>query len=103
MTTIQPEPNMYVEIGVHMLWAYVDEFVDPEDVFVACNRIDDLDTDLVDLHEPWQHDLRTQLDQCNARSMSAGFGDRFTFYSPTNRALGQWTCEVGGWSFKYIV
>ncbi len=101
--TPKPQPNLYVEIGVHLLHTHIGEWVDPEDVFQACNRIDDLDSDLVDLLEPWQHDLRTQLDDCNARSMSGGFGDRFTIYSKSGRPLWQWTCEASGWSYEMFL
>jgi hypothetical protein len=43
---------------------------DPEDVFVACNRIDELGIDQAQLKWAWQQDCRRLIDEIGAPSMS---------------------------------
>lgn len=68
---------------------------DPEAVFKACNRINELDVDRANLPFAWQKIMREMLDFHAAPSMSAG--DSFTISTP-HANLGTWTCNMVGWT-----
>jgi hypothetical protein len=66
----------------------------PDDVFLACNRIDDVEVDVNHL-VGWQRELRRLLDHHQAPSMSPG--DSFDVTSDAGRHVGSWVCDSFGW------
>lgn len=89
---------MYVSLGPGSAWAYdnVPTTVDPEQVFNACNRITDLETDLSNLQFAWQRELREYIDRRGLPSMSAG--DRFTITDClNNERIFDARCMASGW------
>lgn len=71
---------------------------DPEAVFKACNRINELDADRNNLPFAWQKMMREMLDFHAAPSMSVG--DSFAITTPRAN-LGTWTCNMVGWTHTH--
>ena len=81
-------------VAVHLV--DVPAELNPEEVFVAANRIEGLDEDCARLRHPWQVELRKQIDVDRACSMSSG--DTIELVSDAGHHLGGWRCDPFGWS-----
>lgn len=73
-----------------------DVEINPEQVFEAANRIDDLPEDERGLAHAWQRRIRRALDEYQAPSMSGG--DSIELCTNTGVYLGGWRCDSIGWS-----
>src|SRR6185503_3448546 len=72
--------------------------VDPDDVYVATNRIEGIDADLDALPTQWQRNLRRAIDAEHNCLPSMSVGDTIELVSDAGRHLGGWRCEVAGWT-----
>lgn len=70
--------------------------IDPDDVFVAANRIDYSQADVDNLGTLWQKMIRITLDRASLPSMCTG--DTIAIISDAGRNIGGWRCEPIGWS-----
>lgn len=70
----------------------------PDDAFVACNRIDSIDQDLTNLQADWQQELRRQLHDSAAPSMSVGDMVAFEHFNADSVTFWcLWEVEWDGW------
>lgn len=75
--------------------------INPEQVFVAANRIDEDASDIAALPTEWQKDIRRALDTARAPSMSSG--DAIELIAANGTYLGGWRCEPIGWTKIEVV
>ena len=78
---------------------------EPEWVFAACNRVEDLASDLRRFRylysdQPWLCHLRRAIDSVAAPSMSVE--DTIDVVSESGEYLGTWTCDPFDWSFSKL-
>lgn len=73
-----------------------DVEVNPDDIFHAANRIDDVDVDCRNLNADWLKTIRRALDTAEAPSMCGG--DTIELIAANGTYLGGWNCESIGWS-----
>lgn len=92
-------PVLSVHIGDRELITAVPSDFTPDEVFVACNRIVDLHSDLARLGAEWQRQLRTQLDDQGARSLSVGD----CFAVPRAGCLAVWVVAASGFHYGEAV
>lgn len=70
--------------------------LDPDQIFQAANRIDDVPEDERGLAHAWQRRVRRLIDEHQAPSMSVG--DTAELCSDDGMYLGGWLCEPVGWT-----
>jgi hypothetical protein len=87
-----------VGLGVDVLHVGVEGEFTPEQVFVACNRVEDLLSDLDALPFEWQRLLRRTMDLETAMARSMSVGDWFTLCSPSGRVIARYVCDPVGWT-----
>lgn len=75
------------------LSVHINSEFTPDEVFQACNRINDLADDIDQMPHRWQHELRTELEFSSFPSMS--IGDRIHV-----AGIGVWICKNIGWDFE---
>ena len=73
-----------------------NEEINPDDVFRAANRIDDVPEDERGLAHAWQRRIRRLIDAEGTPSMSGG--DTIELVSDEGMYLGGWHCDSYGWS-----
>lgn len=101
-----PTTNLTVTLGVRHLEqpkeviAFVDGELDPDMVFVACNRIDTCGRDKMDLPFAWQRELRELIDVHGAPSMSVGDIVSLTMNGGRTKAI--WVCATSGWDHGVV-
>lgn len=72
----------------------IDGEFTPDEVFIACNRIEDTARDIAGLDHDWQRTLRWHIDVIEAPSMSVG--DQFELLGPRG-PIGRWVVTSDGW------
>jgi hypothetical protein len=72
-----------------------DPETNPEHIFKAANRIDEVDVDLAHLPTEWQRVIRRSIDSAGAPSMSVN--DAVYVTSDSGEELGGWRCTSFGW------
>lgn len=90
----------YITLGqrVTIITEEIPAETDPEQIFRALNRIEDVDYDCLNLDHEWQKELRFELDAAKAPSMSVG--DTITFEADSGELLG--AVIVKPFGFQYI-
>lgn len=81
-----------IVVGVN---ADVIDGFDPDQVFIACNRIGTVSEDMAELPTSWQRNLRRRIDTVEAPSMSVG--DTVILTSQSGLPIGGWKCAAHGW------
>lgn len=72
-----------------------DTVISLDEIFVACNRVDNLVDDLIRLNADWQHTLRTQLDVKYVRSLMVG--DFVEILDDRRQLHAAWQVAPEGW------
>lgn len=75
--------------------------VNPDDIFVACNRIEVQSKDVANLSMEWQRELRRLIDATDAPSMSSQ--DEAEFYSDEGHYIGKYICLPRGWEAHHLL
>ncbi len=83
------QPPFYIAVEIDR-----EEFT-PEQVFVACNRIESCWTDCTNLANQWQRVFRYALEQCGCPSMSPE--DEIWLTDLHGKPVAHWRCLAIGW------